>query len=57
LISGIRSQEELALTIEAAFSNEKAIEIVDHLQTSEARAFVEAIDEVWCRPQFLRNGV
>jgi hypothetical protein len=56
LTSGAIPQEELILSIEAVFSSEKVIEMVRHLQTSEAQAFVEAVYEVWLRlPVFLET--
>ncbi|KAF9780863.1 kinase-like domain-containing protein [Thelephora terrestris] len=52
LINGGIPQEVLVLSIEALFSSERAIKMVNDLQRSEAEAFVEAIYEVLERPDF-----
>jgi hypothetical protein len=49
LINGGIPQEVLVLSIEALFSSERAIKMVNDLQRSEAEAFVEAIYEVRLR--------
>ena len=47
LVSGDIPQFELVSSIEAIFSSEKAIDMVSHLQRSDAQTFINAVDEVW----------
>ena len=57
LVGGDITQEKLASSMEAIFSSREAIDAVSNLQKSDARAFIDAVDKVWCRLPPLRNGV
>ena len=48
LVCGDIPQDKLASPIEAIFLSGEAIDAVSNLQKSDARAFIDAVDEVWC---------
>jgi len=57
LISGPHPEGELASLIETVFSSREAINLVNHLQESDAQAFIDAVHEVRSTIPPPRNGL